>query len=240
MRPKQSLKSLLRTPFKTILTFLLIAAASFALFSRVTDYAVTSREMNRALDYYNGVAALNTGTPYTATQYKMNHILFYEHFEWLYGIKPPPALNQNLIDTFSALPGVTSTDTRYMTGGVIEGYRRFYNASDFDYNYEAPFLNKLEDFWNQRVIYGYDYTGRYIMEGTFTGYEVRNAHNAPNMHYMVIEDCVLIAGDYPISSDGSIELFDFALGRGGLPLTLQTQRTSWKFCTDLHMTRGIV
>ena len=44
MRKSTALKTLLRAPLKTLLTFLLIAAGSFALFSRVTDFAVTMRE----------------------------------------------------------------------------------------------------------------------------------------------------------------------------------------------------
>ena len=44
MKKTTALKTLLRAPVKTLLTLLLIAAASFALFSRITDYAVTTRE----------------------------------------------------------------------------------------------------------------------------------------------------------------------------------------------------
>ena len=55
MKPKLSLKVLYRSPVKTILTFILLAAVTFALFSQVMEYAVTSREMKKAVEtgYWN-------------------------------------------------------------------------------------------------------------------------------------------------------------------------------------------
>jgi hypothetical protein len=66
LKPSLSIKVLLRTPFKTLLTFLILVAASFALFSQVCEYAVITREMKRATGYYRGVCALDTGVPNTA------------------------------------------------------------------------------------------------------------------------------------------------------------------------------
>lgn len=59
MRKTIALKMLLRTPIKTVLTFLLLAAASFALFSHVADYIITAREAARIKDSCYGVAALD-------------------------------------------------------------------------------------------------------------------------------------------------------------------------------------
>jgi HAMP domain-containing protein len=47
MRPSLALKSLLRAPFKTFMTLLLIATATFAIFYRVVDFTVTQREIKR-------------------------------------------------------------------------------------------------------------------------------------------------------------------------------------------------
>jgi len=58
-----SLKMLLRTPTKTVITFLLLAAAAFALFSRVGEYAVSSREFNRVAEGYMGVMAAEAQPP---------------------------------------------------------------------------------------------------------------------------------------------------------------------------------
>ena len=70
MRNSLALKTLLRSPVKTLLTFLLIAAASFALFSRITDYAVTSREAANAESFYHGVAALDNTVPAMQVQWQ--------------------------------------------------------------------------------------------------------------------------------------------------------------------------
>ena len=63
MRNSTNLKTLFRSPLKTILTFFLIGAASFAFFSRVTDYAITMREASKAESFYSGVAALDNSVP---------------------------------------------------------------------------------------------------------------------------------------------------------------------------------
>ena len=108
MRKSTALKTIFRSPAKTLLTFLLIAAASFALFSRVTDYAVTTRESAKAESFYYGVAALDNSTP------PMGY----------YMLSPKPWPPQDQIEKFTSLPGVTLADTRYTTDGFIEGYKR--------------------------------------------------------------------------------------------------------------------
>lgn len=49
----------LRSPLKLLLTFILMAAASYVLVSRVTDYVIISREEANARSFYHGVAALD-------------------------------------------------------------------------------------------------------------------------------------------------------------------------------------
>lgn len=108
MRKKIVLKSLLRAPLKSLLTFLLIAAASFALFSRVTDYAITSREAAKAESFYHGAAALdNSAQPIG-----------------MYWTDPKPWPTAGQLEEFSSLPGVTLADTRYATDGLVEDYKR--------------------------------------------------------------------------------------------------------------------
>ena len=63
MRKPNAFKTLLRTPLKALLTFLLVAAASFTLFARAADYAVTAREAANAESFYHGVAALDNTVP---------------------------------------------------------------------------------------------------------------------------------------------------------------------------------
>ncbi len=108
MRKSITLKTLLRAPVKTLLTFLLVTAATFALFSRVTDYAVTTRETAKAESFYHGAAGLDNSTP------PMDY----------YQPEPKPWPTKAQIAEFSSLPGVTLADTRYTTDGLVEDYKR--------------------------------------------------------------------------------------------------------------------
>ncbi len=111
MRKLIALKTMLRTPVKTLLTCLLIAAATFALFSKVTDYAVTTREAAKAESFYHGAAGLDNSTPFMGT--------------------PKPWPTDAQIAEFSSLPGVTLADTRYTTDGLVEDYKRVIDQSSY-------------------------------------------------------------------------------------------------------------
>lgn len=121
MRKNLALKTLWRTPLKTTLTFLLLAAGSFTLFSRVTDYATSTRESSKAESFYYGVAALDNSTPPIGHYYP----------------EPKAWPDDTQIQEFSSLPGVTLADTRYTTDGFIEDYKRiidpeaYYSTSEF-------------------------------------------------------------------------------------------------------------
>lgn len=144
MRKLIALKTLLRAPVKTILTFLLIAAASFALFSHVTDYAVTMRESANAESFFSGVAALdNTVAEMVLTETHGNSM-----FSTSVGAEDKPWPTEKQLKEFILLPGVTLADTRYMTAGRIEDYRRL---SDSEWQSSG------ED--------------KFVIEGTYLGYE---------------------------------------------------------------------
>ena len=131
MKKSIALKTLLRAPIKTLLTFLLIVAATFALFSRVTDYAVTTREAAKAESFYHGAAGLDNSTP----------LMEY------YQPAPKPWPTKAQIEEFSSLPGVTLTDTRYTTDGLVEDYKRVIDP-------DASFAE-----------------GEFVLEGTYDGFE---------------------------------------------------------------------
>ena len=170
-----SLKTLFRAPLKTAVTFLLIAAASFALFSRVTDYAVTSREMRAAADYYQGVVALNNNIPDSFTMYHQSKMPGTDANKgWYNNDRPPTPLDTEQIDTISNLPGVALAETRYMTGGVIHDYERFYRYGDINF--------------------GFNYLARYIIEGTLAEIDLRGL--TCNLYF---EDSKLLGGNYPLS-----------------------------------------
>ena len=175
MRKSIGLKTLLRSPLKTLLTFLLIAAASFALFSRVTDYAVTTRESAKAESFYNGVAALDNSVPPVSFSQIVDGV------EWqnLVSVDDKPWPSDEQIEEFTSLPGVTLTDTRYMTAGLIGDYKR------------------LSDTANS---YG---MGNIIFEATYDGYEEREDSD---YIYLSFHDVTLHASEIEFTPDESLQL----------------------------------
>jgi len=167
MRKSLTLKTLLRSPLKTIMTLSLIAAASFALFSRITDYAVTTRETTRAESFYSGVAALDNTVPdveSTAEVGDSSMVAVINDTE----DKPWPTDEQ--IEEFSSLPGVTLADTRYMTAGVVEGCRRLI---DNDYSFYRR--------------------SSFVIEGTYIGYD--RVEGTEDFIDLAFDDVTVLAGD---------------------------------------------
>jgi len=174
MRPLLSLKTLLRTPFKTAMTFLLIAASSFALFSRVSDYAVTAREMIGVKNSYHGTAALDNGVMPTSAWQWSNLPEFYDYMT-------PEPLTDEQMHTFANLPGA-EVKTRYMTGGIMRDYRR------------------LNPHYSDEYDWGYDYTARFVLEGTLVDF---------GDAYLIdrsfkFKDVKLIAGDQYFEDGGIV------------------------------------
>ncbi len=126
MRKSTALKTLWRSPPKALLTFLLIAAASFALFSRVTDYVVTMREIACAESFCRGVAALdNTSSTFFLKGAGSGMVSDYTAYE----LTGAPWPSESQLAEFSSLPGVALADTRYMTAGLVEDYKRLADTS---------------------------------------------------------------------------------------------------------------
>ena len=143
-----ALKTLLRSPLKTLLTFLLIAAASFALFSRVTDYAVTTRETENAKRLYHAVASLDNEVPDIPMMVAMVDSPDKSSgigYDTLYEMEDKPWPTESELQEFASLPGVTLADTRYMTAGKVEDYKRLVGEGEFG--------------------------GYVVFEGTYAGYE---------------------------------------------------------------------
>ncbi len=162
MRKSIALKTLLRAPVKTLLTFLLIAAATFALFSRVTDYAVTTRETAKAESFYHGVAGLDNSTP------PMEY----------YQPEPKPWPTEAQLEEFSSLPGITFTDTRYTTDGLVEDYKRIIDP-------DASFAE-----------------GEFVLEGTYDGLEEYDSGTL----YLVFDDITVHCGELQFDPDKPLKI----------------------------------
>jgi hypothetical protein len=151
MRFRLILKTIFRSSLNTLLIFLLLASASYALFSRVADYAVVNREMQKATSYYRGIALLDTGVVNTSMIYGsyLPLMTVNEDPRNPTSREAPVPISAEQITSFSNLEGVSATDTRYMTAGFVNDVIRVAR-------YEPYFA-------------GYDYTDRFIIEGTFAG-----------------------------------------------------------------------
>ena len=77
MKPYLSLLTLFRSTARTILTFVLLGVASFALFTQVSGYAITRRELNNAAALYRGVGAAEITPPYKPLSRKASALPYY-------------------------------------------------------------------------------------------------------------------------------------------------------------------
>ncbi len=208
MRPKLALKTLFRSPVRMILTFILLVAVTFTLFSQVLEHAVTVREIEKAEETYDGIGAVTATEDYCGSDlpYYLSfdsrvpddealiRILRIENLFFggtLYRYEP---LTQEQMDAISSLPYVTSTDTRYMTAGVTEEYKR----RDDGMNY-------------------YNYTSQCVVEGTVASCE-QNIH-IEHWYNLEFQDIEVIGGVLP-REDGdkkiAVEIFidGGGIGRG--------------------------
>lgn len=182
MRKSIAIKTLLRTPLKALLTFFLIAAASFALFSHVTDYAVMTRESANAESFYHGVAALDNSVPDVVSimgSGDVGRAVSYEMED-----KPWPTKEQ--IKEFTSLPGVTLADQRYMTAGLVEDYKRLVDKDYYDYR-----------------------TGNFVLEGTYSGYEAANG--SASWINLLLHDVTVLAGDITMDDGEPLKIETVAM-----------------------------
>ena len=159
MKTSLSLMTLLRTPLKTLLAFLLLAATSYVLFFSAAEYAALTRERERAVDFYQGVSAVEVDSP----QYNVPGVInipaygldVYLYADERVGYNPygtdlsvyrHTPLSREVIDIITSLPYVTSSGARYMTAGVTAGdseyLRRAYISGDF-FNFTTRFIAEV-------------------------------------------------------------------------------------------------
>lgn len=175
MKPKLSLKILYRSPVRTVLTFILLVAVTFALFSQVLEYSVAKREMEKAVGEYKGVGSVVNGEFVSqsrdcfeymfADERVQNHVLpeIWGKINRDLGYE---SLSAEQVETITNMPYVSYTDTRYLTAGVTQ-YRRL----DIDTRY-------------------YEYTHNCVVEGTAKGID--------GYGNLILGDVELIGGE-PIS-----------------------------------------
>ncbi len=191
MKAKQSLKTLYRSPVRMILTFILLVAVTFTLFSQVLEQAITVREIDKAAEQYDGVGAVEVspfeksmryywkgdpGRPmYIYTDPRVPVSSYDKDFQELLRSSSYEHLNQEQIDAISALPYITSVDTRYMTAGVSNKYTRAAEGRNY-----------------------YDYNDICIIEATLEYVTlIEDQPDLGSFNRLQLSDCEIIAGDVP-------------------------------------------
>ncbi len=167
MKPLLSIKTLYRTPVKTLLTFVLLGVVTFAFVVQTAEYAVTAREFYNAAKQYCGVGSAEVAPPEESDPANPFKLELDDTVTHLY--RP---LTQEQISDISALPYIISTDTRYMTAGISDTYDRLDDGRYF-----------------------YNFTARCVIEGTLTGVNYIEPPNSVN--YLMLADCTLLAGNPP-------------------------------------------
>ena len=158
----------LRSPLKLLLTFILMVAASYVLVSRVTDYVIVSREEANARSFYHGVAALDNSVSDITFESNDNGLIS----SYSIGQKNKEWPTDKEIKEFTSLPGVTLTDNRYMTAGLVENYKRLVDKGYGDYN-----------------------LGHFAVEGTYSGYDTLDGSSEVEVINILLDDITILAGD---------------------------------------------
>ena len=162
MKKSTSLRMLLRSPVKTAVTLLLIAAASFLFLYNLLDYAMTKREYDRTYSAYHGYFSLRTpevqvhndrwglaSKPYFfVSDEKANPA--YDGSRYAYDNYHQPDLEAETVERVLALPYVEYASPRYMTAGQSEYKRIFTYCLDWDLSF-------------------FNYGERLVVEGTLEG-----------------------------------------------------------------------
>jgi len=128
---KGYLKSIYRSPLKTVVTLLLLAAAAFLFLYNLGEYAVSDREYREARGKYEGVLTVEEA-PVSARLAMFNDFFLITDptnpgrtfGEVSYETYHHESLHADTLETLSALPHISRTERRYMTAGVSPDYVR--------------------------------------------------------------------------------------------------------------------
>lgn len=176
MRTILSIKMLIRSPIKTIVTLLLLTAISFMLLSRVYEYAVTAREYKSIENTYQGIGTIEVSPP---EKIGVDGPMFLTSFH--YNPDSPDGtwedtryqgLPEEAMARIAMLPYVTAVDTRYMTAGISDTYYRLDDRKTY-FNYTQTIIleGRLKS-WNTMSLSDRDEsTARYFERMTFADFD---------------------------------------------------------------------
>ena len=143
MKPTKSLKTLYRSPVKTAVTMLLLAAAAFLFLYNLGEYAVSDREYREAREKYEGVLTVD-GEAMPDNASVCDYFLITDETSiadtngHTYEENHQASLTGELIERLSDLPYISRVEKRYLTAGVSSEYVRLdTNLQFFPYDARA-------------------------------------------------------------------------------------------------------
>ncbi len=192
MKLRTHVQSLIRSPLKTLLTLLLLAAAAFLFLYNLSEYSVSDREYREARDRYEGVLTVEEQPVPEDRGLNKPGFLFteegskatdfgYRSYEYYH----QKSLGAELMENLGSLPYISRVEKRWLTAGVSPEYYRL----DTDKNY-------------------YHYAGRCILTATVEAHfhdhvyskdlwKIYGEHYPENesVENAIIKDVELLAGD---------------------------------------------
>ena len=194
MQMKNGMKSLYRSPVKTAVTLLLLAAAAFLFLYNMGEYAVSDREYKEARDKYEGVLTVEEkAVPDNATGFDyflMTDETFQgNRYDLKYEDNHQSSLSEGLIEQLANLLHVSRVDKRYLTAGVSSAYIRLdTNHSFFPYYARAVLTATV------RYRFPAETSRSTVLKKQFPYWH--------DTEYLTIEDVQLLAGDPAWLLDG--------------------------------------
>ncbi len=191
-------KTLLRSPVKTALTVLLLAAASFFLGSNLAGWAMQQKAARQVEESTVGVLTAEKSLPKEMANPTMGVFLITDPTNP--GMNPGKITNENYhhaaftaedMAALMSLPYIDAADKRYMTAGVSEDYRRMDNYKDY-YGYTdrcilegTVIANELDEYWQRSN--GLDVAG----DGSYTS----SFYEPEGFRDIWLTDVKLLSGD---------------------------------------------
>jgi len=185
MSNRYAFKMLLRSPVKTVLTLLLLAAAAFLFLDNLSSYAIQAEAVRQAEEKVEGVLTVERSPVSNPRDGTRSSFLLTELGEsylasndYTYEALHHEALTEAELEALESLPFIDAVDRRYMTAGVSEDYARL----------DGPMGN-------------YGYMDRLVIEATVTGWYVNEVFQdnsilgTADARNFKLEDVTVLAGD---------------------------------------------
>ena len=193
MYMKTHFQSLYRSPLKTLVTLLLLAAAAFLFLYNLSEYSISDREYREARDRYEGVLTVEVGSvPENTTIYDFFLLTdetgrtpvydtpVFDFATLNYASHHQQSLAEDLMETLGSLPHISRVDQRYLTAGVYrDAYRMDNDKHFFPYCYRAVLTATVKYRFTTDLVRAYEMTQPWT----------------ETAEYLTLENTELLAGD---------------------------------------------